>query len=178
MNNQEKFTTWLNKLNVRRANSQITSLYAVIFSTIFSILLEFIFLFVFLLFLILFFWNWKYVFWYPFDYVGGWQINFFSPSRFPETRLLFFRPNLHSFNEGVTLLCHSILERKLNITFMWLSSLNTLERFFWQYCPKKIQGKRKNKCMRGSCLEDWKTILHVSISNTFICINKLRFDLK
>ena len=33
MNNQEKFTTWSNKLKVRKANSQITSLYTVIFST-------------------------------------------------------------------------------------------------------------------------------------------------
>ena len=32
----------------------------------------------------------KYIFWYTFDYAGGWVIMKFSPDRFPETRLLFF----------------------------------------------------------------------------------------
>ena len=32
----------------------------------------------------------KYIFWYAFDYTGGWVIRKFSLGRFPETRLLFW----------------------------------------------------------------------------------------
>ena len=88
MDNQEKFTTRSSKLKEHRSNLQMYISYPVRFSTdnFFSSLVYFSY-FVFLSF---FLWNEKYIFWYTFDYAGGWMIKHFSPSRFSETRLLFF----------------------------------------------------------------------------------------
>ena len=74
INNQEKFTTRSNKLKLHRANSQAISPHPVRFSTdiLFSSLVSFAFL------VFLFFWNWKHLFSYTFDYVGGWVIIFFN----------------------------------------------------------------------------------------------------
>ena len=73
MNNQEKFKT---------RSSETKRLHRNPFRSNCS-------LFVFNLFL-----NWKYLFWYIFDFAGGWVIKHFSPGRFPETKLLAFWPYL------------------------------------------------------------------------------------
>ena len=58
---------------------------------LFSSVISFVFFGILVFFVCLFvFWNWKYTFWYKFDYGAGWVIKTFSPGRFPETWLLFF----------------------------------------------------------------------------------------
>ena len=79
----------LNQLSLKyTGNSQTISSYPVRFSTdnIFYSVVCFAFC---LLVFYFFKKNWKYIFWYTFDYGGGWVIKFFSTARFPETRLLF-----------------------------------------------------------------------------------------
>ena len=62
------------------------------FFAFFVFLFFFLFCLYLLLLLLLLFWISKYIFWYTFNYTGGWVINKFSPGRFPETRLLFVWP--------------------------------------------------------------------------------------
>ena len=47
---------------------------------------------------------------------------------------------------------------------------------FWQYHPNEILNKHKNKCMEGSCLFVFGRL--VFISNSFIYISRLSFELK
>ena len=56
-----------------------------------------------------------------------------------------------------------------------------LKIFSWQYCSNEIWDKHKNKCMSESCFFMFRRLQNniacFFVSNTFIYINRLRFDL-
>ena len=74
--------------------------YSLFFLSLFCLFFIPVFFFLFVFGCSLVSWNWNYIFWYTFDYVGRWLIKKVSPSQFPETRLLFCSPtHLSSYTE-------------------------------------------------------------------------------
>ena len=68
-----------------------------------------------------------------------------------------------------------------NAPFVYFFQPPLLKKFFIQYHPNEIRDKYKNKPIKEvvcSLLEDYKTIMHFFISNIFMYIKRLRFDLK
>ena len=63
-------------------------------------------------------WKKKCVFWYTFDYAGGWVINIFSPDRFLETRLLYFGLIVKHEKHFPREIKHNVVERLFSNPFL------------------------------------------------------------
>ena len=89
------------------------------------------------------------MFWYKFDYAGGWVIKNFSPGRFQETRLLFLALSISALKEAFFL-------SKINKNSVYDHiNLNVVKKCFVEI-NKPVKHLFNLSLENGIFLEKWK----------------------